>query len=158
MTDNEIEETIKNSRAIIFQQGIHSLFSDEVPGMIGLLFNNETLLNAIEMYEYIQKDLLTFTKRIHIKQSDLNKIDFTFIIEKDPAIVITVKNLDAKEGQIKMFLEKEPQNKPINLSIIHNGKPDTIENMAFLASASLEANLHQPIHIHFWSGLSLGTS
>src|SRR5689334_14619268 len=103
MTDTQLEEVIKNARIATFHYGVHSLlFADkEVPGYIGLLFNDEYLYEVIEMHKYLKNELAKFSKTMHIKQTQPERIDFTMIIEKEPAIVLTVKNIECKKGRFE---------------------------------------------------------
>jgi hypothetical protein len=155
MTDTQLEEVIKNVRTVTFQEGIHSLFADEIPGYIGLVFNDEHLYDVIKMYKYIKHELAQFTKTVHIRQVKADRIDFNMVIEMNSAIVLTVKNIECKKGRFEIFCKKESQEKPINLLIIRNSKIDTLEKMAESAEAAGEAELHQPIQINSWKGFPL---
>lgn len=158
MTEEEIEGVIKKARRITFQDGVHSMFAEEVPGYIGLVFNNEYLFEVIDMYEYIKNKLPDFPKKIYIKQTKSDRVDFTLIVEREPAIILTVKDLECSPGRFEWFYKKEPKEKPISLLIIRNEAPDTIENMVIMAEASTKAGLYHPIQIHSWNGLPLGIS
>jgi hypothetical protein len=77
------------------------------------------------------------------------------VIENNPSTVLTVKDMKCKAVRLETFLKKQPQNKPINLLIRFNERPDTIEKMAQRAEVKTEAEIYHPIEINSWSGFPL---
>lgn len=156
MTDSQLEEVIKKVRIVSFQSSQYSYSTEkELPGYINFKFNDEHLYDVIEMHKYLTNELAEFKKIIHVKQTKADRIDFTMIIEKEPAIVLTIKDIECNKDRFETFLKKESQDKPTSLLIERNQKPDNLEIMAERAEAATKAELYHPIPIHSWKGFPL---
>ncbi len=104
MTEMELKEFIKKARRINFHPGSH-LFED-APGQIYLLFEKQDVLDYLEFSKHINKELKDFKITAYINQVAIDKVDFTLIIEKEPAIILSVKGLPCIPDKIDYFFKK----------------------------------------------------
>jgi hypothetical protein len=159
MTESEIESFLQKAISVSLQYGnSDSIFGKGWPGQINIRFRREDAMDCIEFYRFVNVEFKDIDIRAFIKQTASDKIDITILIDKGNGLIISVQNLTCRDDKIEMFFKKNPKDKPLFLNIVINKPPDTIENMAILAEAEMEAGTNQPIMITSWDGTPLGTS
>lgn len=158
MTEKELEAILSNAHGIGLHAGVHSILTEEfTPGIIQVIYRDNNLNDGVRMFKYISGELSSFNKRVLIKHTSDNSFDFTLIVEKEPAIVLNIYNVEIPKDRMEWFLEKEPQNRPLSMVFTRYPSIHTLEGTANYSEILLDTDL-QPIHIHSWKGLPLGTS
>ncbi|MFT3911796.1 MAG: hypothetical protein QM737_20395 [Ferruginibacter sp.] len=117
MTDNELEDCIKKALRISFTPGTYSLFSSgsDIPGQIGIVFKPQDVSDYLKFSEYMREEYKDFKKTIYISQVAPDKIDFIFMVEKEPATILKVAGLLCKPEAVSSFFKKQPKDKSILL-------------------------------------------
>jgi hypothetical protein len=158
MTDDYLEEMISKSRSLGLVPGFYSTEGQYIPGQISLSFSKEDAYESMEFHKYLRIEFEGLNKKVYLKQTDADKIDFTLMIEREPAVILSVKNLFCRADLIKHFFRSQPKDKWLYFIVHFNQPPDTMENTIALMDAAQKSGVHQGIQIHFWNGTSIGTS
>jgi hypothetical protein len=158
MTETELESLFQRAMSVSLQYGVYSIFSEEGPGQINIRFRREDAMECISFSKYVNAEFKGVDIRAYVRQTDINKIDLTLLVDKTPPFIINAKGLNCNGEGIKLFFKKQPKNKPLFLNVAINKPPDTLENMVLLIDAEMEAGTNQPITIHSWDGEPIGTS
>lgn len=155
MTENYLEDIIKKSGKIGLVPGFHSIEGEYLPGQISLSFSREDAYDSMDFHKYLRTAFDGLNKKVYLKQVDNDKIDFTLIIEKEPAVILSVKNLFCPEDRIKHFFRSQRKDKPLFFVVHFNQPPDTMDNTLAIMEAANESGVHQGIKIDFWDGAGL---
>lgn len=151
MTDTELEECIGKALRISFTPGIYSLFSggSDIPGQIGIVFRPQDVSDYLRFSKYMREEYKDFKKSIYISQSALDKIDFVFMVEKEPATILKVGNLLCKPEAVSSFFKRQPKDKPI-LLFAHLLQSHDAFTTLLVEDPGPESI--RPIQIHSWKG------
>jgi hypothetical protein len=158
MTENYLEDFIKKSGKIGLVPGFYSSEGEYLPGQISLSFSREDAYDLMDFHRYLRTEFEGLNKKVYLKQADTDKIDFTLIIEKEPAVILSVKDLYCPQERIKHFFRSQPKNKSLFFVVHFNQSPGTLKNTIAIMDAAAESGVHQGIQIHFWDGTPIGTS
>jgi hypothetical protein len=147
MTDIELEQCIKNAIRISLIPGFITVDGNFLPGQLTIVFHPKDVDNYLAFSECIRNEHNDFKKSIFIKEISLDKIDFTFTVEKNPAVILHVKNVNSNSEKISYFTKRQPIEKPILMvaQIIENQ-----EAFFKLLEADSNHEAAQPIKIDFW--------
>lgn len=87
-----MEDCIKKALRISFAAGTYSLFSggSDIPGQVGILFKPQDVSDFLKFSKYMREEYKDLKKTIYISQVALDKIDFVFMVEKEPATILKV--------------------------------------------------------------------
>lgn len=155
MTESYLEDFIKKSGRIGLVPGFYSVTGDYLSGQISLSFSREEAYDSMDFHEYLRTEFEGLNKKVYLKQVDTDKIDFTLIIVKEPAVILSVKNLFCPKGSIKHFFRSQPKDKSLFLVVNFNQPPDTMENTIAIMETAAESGVHEGIQIQFWDGAPL---
>lgn len=151
MTDTELEDCIGKALRITFTPGIYSLFSGgtDIPGQIGIVFKPQDVFDYLKFSRYIREAYKDFKKTIYISQIAPDKIDFVFMVEKEPATILKVNNVLCRPEAVATFFKRQPKDKPI-LLFAHLLQSQDVFSMLIVKDPETES-IH-PIQIHSWNG------
>lgn len=157
MTDDELEECIRKALRISFTPGVYSPFSGsaDIPGQIGIVFKPQDVAAYLRFSKFMRAEYKNFKKSIYISQSALDRVDFIFMVEKEPATILKVGGLLCKPEAVSSFFKRQPQDKPI-LLIAHLLQSHDAFTTLIVQDPGSES-IH-PIQIHSWKGKPFGTS
>ncbi|MEO6669781.1 MAG: hypothetical protein ABIN36_09920 [Ferruginibacter sp.] len=151
MTDSELEESIGKALRISFTPGIYSLFSggSDIPGQIGIVFRPQDVSDYLRFSKYMREEYKDFKKSVYISQSAPDKVDFIFMVEKEPATILKVNNLLCKPEAVSSFFKRQPNNKPI-LLFAHLLQSPGASGTLLVEDPGPESI--RPIQINSWKG------
>lgn len=153
MTDSELEDCIGKALRISFTPGIYTLFSGgtDIPGQIGIVFKPQDVSDYLRFSRYIREEYRDMKKTIYISQIAPDKIDFIFMVEKEPATILKVNNLLCRPEAVASFFKRQPRDKPILLFAHLLQSQDAFAPLIVKDPASESID---PIKIHSWNGKS----
>ncbi|WP_295231414.1 hypothetical protein [Sediminibacterium sp.] len=158
MTEKYLEEFIKKSGKIGLIPGFYTVKGDYLSGQISFSYNIEDAFDSIDFHNYLNAEFKELNKIVYLKQVDIDKIDFTLIIEKTPTVIVSVKDLFCPQDRIKDFFRRQLKNKPLLFVINFKQPPDTMDNTIAIMEAAAESGVHEGIQIQHWDGTPLETS
>ncbi|MGZ3918369.1 MAG: hypothetical protein ACXVBN_16955 [Flavisolibacter sp.] len=160
MIDTHFEDAFKKAKSVILKcSARYEGYRPEIPGTITLIYEHDSFLDAAKMYAYLQNDFADNYKTIQIKQTAIDKVTITLLIESDPPIILVIPNLNCRANNIEYFFKWQREDKPLLFKIEYilpkNGGQKIV---ADILNAGADADIHHPIQINSSKGSPLGTS
>ncbi|MBS1741471.1 MAG: hypothetical protein JST81_00435 [Bacteroidetes bacterium] len=118
------------------------------------MFKPQDVADYLEFSRYIREAFRDYKKSVYIAQTTPDKLDFIFMVEKDPTTILKVNDLSCRPDAVAGFFKKQPKDKPILLLAHLLQNADSFATL--LVNDPAEAELIHPIQIHSWNGKAFG--
>jgi len=159
MTDDQIESFLQKAYMIYLHPGSYTGSTTNIPGEVSLAFKYEDADECLAFWKYARENFPIARLSINILQVAEDRIDFCLLVDgKINSLALNVRNLKVTPDRVVWFFKRQPNDKPLLLSVRINSKIQTLESTVAFMEASQVAEIHQPIIIHSWEGRPFGTS